>query len=236
MGEQRSVIDRTERWALFPVAPTPFQHCHPDWRLGSGSVLIQQLCKTNQSASRSTSSKDNNCLLYLYLLRKHGNQERATPPSACRFCLNKSSLPDKMFFYCYQQKVLEWLKGENREVRDTVGLGFLWAARGRVMATCKRFKLNQALMVGHLIFHLKLQSSGRGDGLPARRLAAAPPPTQKPLKGWYLPRPARLSGDAGVCGRWVRPEALSGWGVGGAGGGWNEAGGINRRRLRPSPL
>lgn len=67
VGEQRSAIDRTERWASFPVAPTPFQHRHPDWRLGSGSALIQQLCKMNQCASRSTSSKDNNCLLYLYL-------------------------------------------------------------------------------------------------------------------------------------------------------------------------
>lgn len=58
----------------------------------------QDQCWSSSSARRISLLQDNNCLLYLYLLRKHRNQERVTPPSACRFCLNKSSLPDKMFF------------------------------------------------------------------------------------------------------------------------------------------
>lgn len=71
---------------------------------------------------------------------------------------------------------------------------------------------------------LSLKAAEQWERSRASRHAASLLRTQKPLKGWYLSRPARLSGDAGVCGRRVRPEAHSGGGVG-----WNGAVGTNRR-------
>lgn len=86
---QLSVIDRRERWPSFTVASTPLQSVHHDRRLGPVSVLMQQLCKMNQSASKTTTGKDKNCPFYLYLPWKRQNRQRVTPSLACRLRLGK---------------------------------------------------------------------------------------------------------------------------------------------------